>query len=60
MVKESYILLLIMTSLAAQVPLIKKKFLLNKDYAKATAEDIFPDNKDLQVLTCNETQKLLD
>ena len=42
--------------LAAQVPVIKKKFLLNKDYAKATAKDIFSDNKDLQILTCNETQ----
>jgi hypothetical protein len=38
------------------VPLIKKKFLLNKDYAKATEEDIFPANKDLQVYTCNETR----
>jgi hypothetical protein len=42
--------------LAAQVPLIKKKFFLNKDYAKATAGDIFPGNKDLQILTCDETQ----
>ena len=42
--------------LAAQVPAIKKEFLLNKDYAKATEADIYPDNKNLQVLTCNETQ----
>jgi hypothetical protein len=42
--------------LAAQVPSIKKKFFLNKDYAKATAEDIFSNNKDLQILTCDETQ----
>jgi hypothetical protein len=42
--------------LVAQVPLMKKKFLLNKDYANATAEDIFPDNKNLQILTCNETR----
>ena len=42
--------------LAAQAPVVKKKFLLNKDYAKATAEDIFPNNKDLQILTCNETE----
>ncbi len=42
--------------LAAQVPLVKKKFLLNKDYAKATAEEIFPSNKDLKILTCDETQ----
>jgi hypothetical protein len=42
--------------LAAQVPLIKKKFLLNKDFAKATEDEIFPANKDLQILTCNETQ----
>jgi len=42
--------------LAEQVPLIKKKFLLNKDFAKATADDIFHDNKNLQVLTCDETQ----
>ena len=40
--------------LAAQVPLIKKKFLLNKDYAKATADEIFTDSKKLQVLTCDE------
>jgi hypothetical protein len=42
--------------LAAQVPSIKKKFFLNKDYAKATAENISPGNKDLQILTCDETQ----
>jgi len=42
--------------LAAQSPVVKKKFLLNKDYANATAGDIFPDNKNLQILTCNETR----
>jgi hypothetical protein len=42
--------------LAAQVPSIKKKFFLNKDYAKATAENISPGKKDLQILTCDETQ----
>ena len=42
--------------LAAQVPLVKKKFLLNKDYAKATADEIFTSNKDLQILTCEETR----
>ncbi len=41
---------------ATQVPMIKKKFLLNKDYATATPDDLFPANKDLQILTCNETQ----
>jgi hypothetical protein len=29
---------------------------LNKDYAKATASDIFPDSKGLQILSCDETQ----
>ncbi len=42
--------------LSSQVPLIKKKFLLNKDFAKATAEDIFPDNKATTILTCDETK----
>jgi hypothetical protein len=42
--------------LSAQVPSVKKKFLLNKDYAGATQKDIFPANKDLQVYTCNETR----
>ncbi|MEO7044874.1 MAG: VCBS repeat-containing protein [Ferruginibacter sp.] len=42
--------------LAAQAPAIKKKFLLNKDYAKATEDAIFADSKNLQVLTCNETR----
>lgn len=41
---------------AAQVPLIKKKFLLNKDYAKATEDVIFKDIKDPQFLTCDETR----
>jgi hypothetical protein len=42
--------------LAAQAPAIKKKFLLNKDYAKATEDKIFTDNENLQILTCNETR----
>jgi hypothetical protein len=42
--------------LAAQAPGIKKKFLLNKDYAKATEDKIFTDNENLQILTCNETR----
>ena len=42
--------------LAVQVPVIKRKFLLNKDFAKATPEEIFTDSKHLQVLTCNETR----
>ncbi len=42
--------------LAAQVPLIKKEYLLNKDYATATAGKLFKDEKSLQILTCNETR----
>ena len=42
--------------LAGQVPPIKKKFLFHKDFAKATAEDIFQSDKDLKILTCNETR----
>ncbi|MEO5943205.1 MAG: FG-GAP-like repeat-containing protein [Ferruginibacter sp.] len=42
--------------LTAQVPAVKKKFLYNKDYAIATAEQIFKDDKTLQILTCNETR----
>jgi hypothetical protein len=42
--------------LAANVPLIKKKFPSNKDYAKATPDDIFTGDKNLQILTCNETR----
>jgi len=42
--------------LAANVPLIKKKFPSNKDYAKATPDDIFTSNKNLQILSCNETR----
>jgi len=42
--------------LAAQAPVVKKKYLLNKDYAKATPGDLFPDNKNLEVLICNETR----
>jgi len=41
---------------AAQVPLIKKQFLLNKDYATVTEDKIFSNDKNLQVLTCNETR----
>lgn len=43
-------------ALAAQVPVIKKQFLLNKDYATATADKIFSNNKNTLVLTCNETR----
>ncbi len=42
--------------LAAQVPIIKKQFLLNKDYATATADKIYSDDKSLQILTCNDTR----
>jgi hypothetical protein len=42
--------------LAAQVPMVKKKYLLNKDYAEATAGEIFRNGSDLQILTCNETR----
>lgn len=41
---------------AAQVPIIKKQFLLNKDYATATADMLYKDDKTLQILTCNETR----
>lgn len=42
---------------AEQVPLIKKTFLLHKDYAAATMKSIFKgDNKDLQTYTCNESR----
>ena len=42
--------------LAAQAPVIKKRFLLNKDYAEATEDAIFTDTKNLNVLTCDETR----
>ena len=42
--------------LAAQVPIIKKQFLLNKDYANATADKIFSNINNPKVLTCNETR----
>lgn len=42
--------------LSEQVPLMKKKFLLNKDYAKATKEEIFTNSDNLLTLTCNETR----
>jgi hypothetical protein len=43
---------------ATQVPSIKKRFLLNKDYARATASDIFKEKvRDGSVwLQCNETR----
>jgi len=34
---------------------LKKQFLLNKDYSTATADKIFSNDKNTQVLTCNET-----
>ncbi len=42
--------------LAATIPVINKYFSSNKDFAKATPDDIFKDNKNLQILTCNETR----
>jgi hypothetical protein len=42
--------------LSAQAPVIKKRFLLNKDYAEATEDAIFTDAKNLNVLTCDETR----
>jgi hypothetical protein len=42
--------------LASNVPLLKKKFSSNKDFAKATPDEIFTDSKNLQILTCNETR----
>lgn len=43
--------------LAEQVPAMKKRFLYNKDYAKATAADIFDGKaKDKIELTCTETR----
>jgi hypothetical protein len=42
--------------LSGQVPLVKKQYLLNKDYAKATAAEIFRNGKNLQILTCDETR----
>jgi hypothetical protein len=44
--------------LAAQVPSIKKKFLLNKDYARATPDDIFQGKSKEGLLRfhCNETR----
>jgi hypothetical protein len=42
--------------LAAQVPIIKKQFLLNKDYATVTEDKIFSNDKNVQALTCNETR----
>jgi hypothetical protein len=41
--------------LAEQVPTVKKSFLLNKDYARATTKSLFKDDKNLQVLTCDES-----
>ncbi len=42
--------------LATQIPSIKKRFLLNRDFPKASVEDIFLNNEDLQILTCDETR----
>ena len=42
--------------LAGQVPVIKKQFLLNEDFAKATADKIFGNDSKTLVLTCDETQ----
>jgi hypothetical protein len=42
--------------LAANIPVIKKKFSTNKDFAKATPDEIFTDSKNLQILKCNETR----
>ena len=42
--------------LSAQVPALKSKFSLNKDYAKATPDEIFTGSKHLQILICNETR----
>jgi len=42
--------------LSAQVPALKSKFSLNKDFAKATPDEIFASTKHLQILTCNETR----
>jgi hypothetical protein len=46
------------SQLAAQVPTIKKKFLLYEDYARAGFEDIFPGRKKADVLHfyCDETR----
>jgi hypothetical protein len=41
--------------LAEQVPLVKKSFLLNKDYAAATEKTLFHDDKNLQLFTCDES-----
>jgi hypothetical protein len=43
-------------NLLAQVPSLKSKFPTNKEFAKATPDDIFSDSKNLQILTCNETR----
>ncbi|WP_170971122.1 VCBS repeat-containing protein [Ilyomonas limi] len=42
--------------LAEQVPGVKKAFLLNKDYAAATVDNLFNDKKDLQTYTCTEAR----
>jgi len=42
--------------LTGQVPSVKKKYLLSKDFASATADDIFPAGKNLNILTCSETR----
>ncbi len=42
--------------LATQIPSIKKRFLLNRDFPKASVADIFIDKDGLQILTCEETR----
>ena len=41
---------------ADQVPAVKKKFLLNRDYAHASFNDIFKGREDLMRLYCDETR----
>ncbi len=41
---------------AEQVPAVKKKFLLNKEYAHASFNDIFDGKKDILKLSCDETR----
>ena len=41
---------------ADQVPAIKKKFLLNKDYSKASFDDIFKGKQNPMKLYCDETR----
>lgn len=41
---------------AGQVPMIKKSFLLNADFAKADFNSIYRDTSKMLMLTCNETR----